>query len=186
MWQAVLREARLYELLTRIDAELAAEAQAEGCSCGGPLHQASYARKPRGGPPDLDRAFERRASFCCAERECRRRKTPASVRFLGRRVYLGVVVLLATALEGGLTRRRVATLRERVGVTERTLRRWQVWWREAFAETSFWRVARTRFLPPIEVGALPLSLVDRFVGADAVERAARVLRFLAPLSVRAL
>ena len=30
--------------------------------------------------------------YCCAEEDCRRRRTPESVRFLGRRVYAGLVV----------------------------------------------------------------------------------------------
>ncbi len=134
MCQQVLGDARLFELLARIDAEIAEEARAKGCSCGGRLHRARYRRKPRGGPPDLDEGYEWRHSFCCAQLGCRKRKTPLSVRFLGRRVYLGVVVLLATACEGGLTRRRVAMLRERLGVWERTLRRWRVWWRRANLE----------------------------------------------------
>src|ERR1700726_3419348 len=53
-------------------------------------------RKPRGGPQ-----WDRRYSFCCAEEDCRRRLTPESVRFLGRRVYAGlVVVLMATMIHG--------------------------------------------------------------------------------------
>ena len=183
MCQQVLCDARLFELLYRIDAELAEEARAKGCTCGGRLHRAHYRRKPRGGPPDLDEAYAWRHSFCCAQPGCRKRKTPISVRFLGRRVYLGVVVLLATACEGGLTRRRVAMLRERLGVTERTLRRWRVWWREAFVRTAFWRTARSGFVPAVDLAELPRALIERFIGADEIERLSRVLRFLAPLAV---
>ncbi len=182
MWQGVLGDARLFELLARVDGDLAAEAQAAGCGCGGRLHRARYPRKPRGGPPELGEEYGWRHSFCCAETDCRKRKTPISVRFLGRRVYLGVVVVLASALEGGLTRRRVATLGERLGVTERTLRRWRAWWREVFPQTAFWRTARAGFVPAVDGSALPASLVARFLGREAIERIARVLRFLAPLS----
>ena len=183
MCQQVLGDARLFELLVRIDAEFAEEARVKGCSCGGRLHRARYRRKPRGGPPDLGEAYAWRHSFCCAQRGCRSRKTPISVRFLGRRVYLGVVVLLATACEGGLTRRRVAMLRERLGVTERTLRRWRAWWRDAFVRTAFWRTARSGFVPAVDPAELPGSLIERFIGADKIERLTRVLRFLAPLQV---
>jgi hypothetical protein len=180
--QQVLGDTRLFELLRVIDADLADAAQVEGCACGGRLHRARYPRKPRGGPPELAEGYAWRHSFCCAREGCRRRKTPISVRFLGRRVYLGVVVLLATACQSGLTRRRVAALRERLGVSERTLRRWRAWWRETFPQTAFWRSARSGFVLPVESAALPVSLVERFVGADAIERVSRVLRFLAPLS----
>jgi len=151
---------------------------------GGRLHQARYPRKPRGSPAELgEEAYAWRHSFCCAREGCRRRKTPVSVRFLGRRVYVGVVVLLATACESGLSRRRVAALRERLGVSERTLRRWRTWWRERFPGTRFWRTARAGFVPPVAVDALPASLVERFVGAEPIEQVVRLLRFLGPLSL---
>ena len=182
MCQEVLGDARLFELLVQIDADLAAEAKAQGCSCGGRLHRARYRRKPRGAPPERDEGTVWRESFCCAKEGCRKRKMPISVRFLGRRVYLGVVVVLASACEGGLTRRRVAMLQERLGVSERTLRRWRAWWRGTFPRTGFWRSARSGFVPPIETEALPASLLERFVGGEGIERVSRVLRFLAPLS----
>ncbi len=182
MCQELLGDTRLLRLLAQMDEDLAAQAQAEGCACGGRLHRARYPRKPRGSPADIDALLAWRHSFCCAEAGCRRRKTPISVRFLGRRVYLGVVVLLATVGEGGLSRRRVAALRERLGVSERTLRRWRAWWRETFPRTRFWRAARGSFVPPVESTALPASLVERFVGADAIERVSRVLHFLTPLA----
>lgn len=185
MCQELLGDTRLFRLLARMDEDLAAQAQAEGCVCGGRLHRARYPRKPRGSPAALEEAYAWRHSFCCAREGCRRRKTPVSVRFLGRRVYLGAVVLLATACQGGLTRRRVAALRERLGVSERTLRRWRTWWRETFPKTRFWRTARAGFVPPVAPGELPASLVERFAGADAIERGVRLLAFLAPLSAGA-
>ena len=82
--------------LIRLDEELAAQAQGAGCSCGGVLHRANYPRKPRGCPTlAIREAFSSRLSFCCSR--CRRRTTSASVRFLGRRVYLGLVVVLCFA-----------------------------------------------------------------------------------------
>lgn len=185
MWQAVLGDARLYEVLVEMDEDLAAQARAEGCPhCGSRLHSARYPRKPRGLPSGApEEPFATRRSFCCAV--CRRRTTPASVRFLGRRVYVSAVVLLATAFAGPLSRRRVATLRERLGVTERTLRRWRDWWRGAFVQTAFWRMARPGFVPAIEVRALPQALLDRFTGDDVTGRVVRALGFLSPLSTHA-
>ena len=55
MCQKLLGDATLYAVLRRIDEDMAAEVRAGRCPfCGGPLHQANYPRKPRGGPEDLD------------------------------------------------------------------------------------------------------------------------------------
>ena len=89
MCHATLQDPKLYSLLLLIDEDLAAQAQSAGCSCGGALHSARYPRKPRGAPRELLEQYRSRLSFCCAA--CRRRTTPESVRYLGRRVYLAVV-----------------------------------------------------------------------------------------------
>ena len=90
-----LQRSQFFLFLIRLDEELAAQAQCAGCSCGGVLHRANYPRKPRGCPTLAIRdAFSSRLSFCCSR--CRRRTTSVSVRFLGRRVYLGLVVVLCS------------------------------------------------------------------------------------------
>ena len=60
-----------------------------------------------------------------AEEGCRRRHTPPSVRFLGRRVYVGLVVVLVSAMRHGLTAPRVQRLREQLGIDRQTLERWR-------------------------------------------------------------
>jgi len=183
LWHGVLSDSRFYAALTRFDQDLAAQVRAAGCGCGGRLHSARYPRKPRGGPPDLGREYEWRLSFCCAEESCRRRVTPASVRYLGRRVYLGVVVVLVSAMEQGLSLRRVAALNHHLGIGLRTLRRWRQWWRSAFTGSPFWRGARGRFVPPVCESVLPQALIERF-GGSAAERVLSVLAFLSPLTTR--
>jgi hypothetical protein len=106
------------------------------------------------------------------------------VRFLGRRVYWGAVVVLVSAMRSGITAERASRLREWVGVSVRTLRRWRAWWLGRFVTSEFWRTARGRFAPPIDEGALPASLVERFTAGDDAERLALALRFLSPLSTR--
>ena len=96
MCHAVLRDTRFFDLLYILDRDLADQTRTPGCACGGRLHQAHYLRKPRGGPADLSPDWERRFSFCCDRDGCRRRSTPPSLRFLGRRVYFGVAVVLVT------------------------------------------------------------------------------------------
>lgn len=179
MYTTLLADATLFDALLAIDQELAATAQAGRClSCGGRLDHADYPRKPRGGPATLGAAYEKRTSFCCDA--CRTRLTPASVRFLGRKVYLGVVVLLACVLRQGPTPTRVARLRDQLGVSRDTLARWHRWWRDAFVRTPFWTVARSRFARSVDEGDLPRSLLARFAGDGAPVLA--TLRFLGPLT----
>jgi hypothetical protein len=107
---------------------------------------------------------------------------PPSVRFLGRRVYLGAVVVLVTALQHGATPDRLARLYATLGVSVRTLARWRDWWRETFARSRFWRAARSRLDSPVAEETLPASLLERFAG-DETARLVALLRFLAPLTV---
>lgn len=180
MDHTILSDPRLYQLLTSIDQDLAETVRAGGCSCGGRLHRADYPRKPRGALTDLGREYDRRRSWCCAI--CRQRRTPPSVRFLGRRIYLGIVVVLVSALAEGITARRASWLREHVAVSRRTLDRWRSWWRERFTATEFWREARARITPPIDSSRLPGSLLERFDDSGDRERLALLLRFLSPLT----
>jgi hypothetical protein len=181
LWHKFLSDARFHEALLALDVVVAQEARGKGCpACGGTLHSAAYWRKPRGGP-DLPAEHSLRLSFCCATDGCRRRMTPASLRFLGRRVYVATVVVLACVLRHGPTPTRMGRLRELVGVGRRTVERWCSWWRDRFCETAFWRIASAQFVPPIAVGELPVSLLDRFVG-DPGGRLLAALRFLGPIT----
>lgn len=181
MYLKVLGDVRLYAILEQIDGELSELARAQGCRCGGPLHRARYPRKPRGGPAGLGAGYEWRESYCCAVEGCRRRTTPPSVRFLGRKVYLGAVVVLVSTLRQGPTPTRVRVLHDLFGVGERTLRRWRQWWQRRFAEGPFWRAARGRVLPVVAARDLPRGLVERFAGG-ASDQACGVLRFLWPIT----
>jgi hypothetical protein len=180
---AFLNDSRFYQFLFRIDQEIAARVQAEGCPhCGGVLHSARYPRKPRGIRGVLDESYQSRLSFCCAEDGCRRRCTPVSVRFLGRKVYLGVVVVLISALEHGLSASRRRCLIETLEVPLQTLWRWRSWWRESFASSRCWQALRGRFVPPLMVEQLPGALLGRLTGADLCQRVCQLLGLLAPLT----
>jgi len=109
----------------------------------------------------LPAEYDIRFSFCCAEEGCRKRVTPASLRFLGRRVYLGLIVVLVAALRQGASPTRVGRLRELVGVSRRTVERWCRWWRSEFVQTPYWRLARGRFAQPMTPAALPSALLVR-------------------------
>ena len=178
-----LQRSQFFLFLIRLDEELAAQAQCAGCSCGGVLHRANYPRKPRGCPTLAIRdAFSSRLSFCCSR--CRRRTTSVSVRFLGRRVYLGLVVVLCSARHAGQNT-AAARLCEALAVPLRTLQRWRRWWREDFMQTPLWQAMCARFMPPVSAQGLPGELLARFAG-EATEALQRLLRFLAPITVRAV
>jgi len=182
MCHAFVSDSRFYQFLLRLDQDIAMEVQERGCPCGGVLHSARYPRKPRGHRSALDESYAYRLSFCCATEGCRRRTTPPSVRFLGRKVYLGVLVVLISALEGGVSPRRRRQLVDTLDVPAQTLWRWQRWWREVFAEGPWWRLERAQFIPPIPAAGLPGELLARLHGAQLLERLVRMLWLIAPVT----
>jgi hypothetical protein len=160
-------DAEFYHVLERIDADLAEATRRGRClQCGAVLHSARYRRKPRGGPVDLPASYRQRASFCCAVDGCRKRATPSSVRFLGRRVYLGAVVVLASAMQHGVNAVRARRLKELFGVSRQTLARWRSWWLESFPVSRFWHSLRGRVMPAVDQGALPRSLLEHVERAE--------------------
>ena len=58
------------------------------------------------------------------------------MRFLGRRVYAGLVVVLITAMIYGLKPARVRRIREALQIDSRTLKRWRQWWLDNFVRSS--------------------------------------------------
>jgi len=177
---AFLSDSRFYQFLFRIDQDIAAEVQAGGCSCGGVLHSARYPRKPRGFRAALDESYETRLSFCCSVEGCRRRSTPPSVRFLGRKVYLGVIVVLVTALEHGLSPKRRRWLMETLELWPQRFFRWQTWWRERFPASGYWRAQAGNCMPPLTSSRLPGALLERLSGNDLRQRLCQLLLLIAP------
>ena len=105
-----------------------------------------------------------RHSLCCGH--CRRRTTPPSVLFLGRKVYWAAVVVVVAALR----QRRpgsasAAALRRALGVSWKTVRRWMDWWAETFPTSRTWRAFRGRFPATVRDDDLPAALVDVVTGA---------------------
>jgi hypothetical protein len=180
---ALLQDPKFFRLLHRIDQELAAQARADGCLfCNGVLHSANYPRKPRACLPEAQDDYDTRFSFCC--HRCRKRRTSMSVRFLGRRVYLGLAVVLVSARHAGQTP-AAARLEAGSGIPIRTLERWRQWWQSEFALTPLWQAQCARFMPPVATNRLPGELLERFAGQMS-EPMLRLLLFLTPLTVRSM
>jgi hypothetical protein len=183
MYHVLLRDASFWDFLFRIDENLADRARQQGCSCGGRLHGAKYPRKPRGGCEKLPEGYGYRLSFCCDRDGCRKRTTPPSVRFLGRKVYLAAVVVLVAAMRQGPSPRRVRELTELFGVDRRTIGRWRSFWREHFPHTPFWKLARGRFIR-LAIADLPRVLFEAFIHrADSREDWLELLEFLSPITI---
>lgn len=173
---------KFFGLLVKLDEELVDRVAAGRCpACKGPLHRSDYARKPRGGLiARAGAAFSERFSLCCGW--CRCRCLPPSVRFLGRRVYVEVAVLLACvwALGGD----DIAT-----GVPARTMRRWLGWWSSIFPSMATWVELRARFAPPPPTESrLPLSLIERLAEGLGPSNAEKILvkaaQFIAPVTTQ--
>ncbi len=176
--------ASFWPFLFKIDEDLANSARQQACPCGGRLHSAKYPRKPRGGGDHLPEQYSRRLSFCCDRDGCRKRITPPSVRFLGRKVYLGAVVVLVAAMRQGPSPRRVKELSRLFGADRRTITRWKVFWEEHFPRTVFWKTHREQLVPRVEIVALPLSLLEAHVRAEDDERGwGDLLGYLAPITI---
>ena len=177
MFEEIELGSEFFEMLMAVDASIASRVAAAGCPfCGGRLHRGDYARKPRGGLlAGAAEAFTRRFSLCCGREGCRRRATPPSVRFLGRRVYVGAAVILtsvvALALAAASAARRVT------GVAARTTRRWLRWWRGPFVATPVFVEIAARVVG-IDRARLPTSIVE----AMSVPPPARLRNFLAWLA----
>jgi hypothetical protein len=182
LYQTLLYDSTFFSLLLRFDADLAAEVREARCPhCGGILHSARYPRKPRGGPADLGSEHRVRQSFCCSQEGCRKRVTPGSLRFLGRKVFFSVWVLLLPVLREGPTAARLSRLEEVFEVSRRTLLRWRQWWQKQMPESRFWQARRGDFATPVEAAAMPGSLLEAFAAlVEASSRVQAVLRWLAP------
>ena len=180
MFDDVELGSEFFEGLTAIDEAIVAEVAAGPCAeCGGRLHRGDYPRKPRGGLiGGAAERFGRRFSLCCGREGCRRRATPPSLRFLGRRVYVGAVVIAACVI--ALAAATESAARRATGIAPRTARRWCRWWRDAFPGTSVF-VAIAARLVVFDRRRMPTSILERFVGADAV-RVRAMLGWLAPLT----
>lgn len=169
-----------FVMLEEADQRTVQQAVALGCAvCGGPLHRADFVRKPRGAliAPEGEE-FVKRFSLCCGREGCRKRLTPPSLRFLGRRVYLGVVVIVASFVAQAFA--TAHTLRQKTGVPALTVRRWLGWWGGTFISTEVFVAIRAR-LVGVDESKLPGSIVARLPGSPE-QKARAMLDWLRPLT----
>lgn len=170
-----------HRLLVAIDRELAETTRQERCPCGGALHLSNYPRSPLGLPVHFRPDYETRFSFCC--NDCRKRITPPSVRFFGRRWYPAPLLVLISALMLSINDYRLTQIKRHFGitVTESTWKRWRRWWREAFAETRFWKRARVSIPEYRNIVPIARHMLNSFQGLFD-EKMILLLQFLSPIT----
>ncbi len=154
----LLRSARFFSFLFSLDQETAGRIKERRCPvCGGQLDAAKYSRVARGLAEAPDKRELYVFSMCC--RHCRKRVTPPSLRFSGQKQHAKGVILLAHVLDKGVTKRKITKLRELLGVSERTIRRWLRAWQAKIAGSTWWRELKARDLT---VGS-PVDALERML-----------------------
>lgn len=183
MLHKFLFNASFHLFLISIDQELAKTVQDKGCPyCMGQLHQANYPRSPMGLPSPCRDYYDERISFCCDR--CRKRITPQSVRFFGRRWFPAPLFILINVFMLGINELRILQIKRHFGVvvSESTWKRWRRWWRERFIKTEFWQQAKGLLVSPLSTEkSFTRALLNRFSG-KVEEKFFQLLRFLAPLT----
>jgi len=183
-------EFNFHAVLLALDVHAAQQVRLGGCPrCGGPLYAAHYERKPRGLAADAVKSgrYDVRLSLCCGREGCRARATPPSVRFLGRRVYAAVAVLVLSLRQAlvGLGAQALAIESAPPSAAWWTRRRWYRWWRHGLWSVP-WFVAQRAVLPtPLQPSTAPDSLLESFAGS-VPERLRRLLVMLSPLTTQSL
>ena len=183
MLPKLLRHVSLFRVLHQIDQEFSQTCQQAGCPyCDGPLHKASYFRKPRGGPGNIPEEYQIRLSLCCGRESCRRRVLPPSCLFMGRKVYWRAVILIVTTLrQKKPSRASINLLVRKFSISRKTIVRWIKYFRAEFGSTSGWQSLRGLVTARISNDDLPGSLIDYFLHHHTCAAAGLIgcLRFLA-------
>lgn len=184
MCHSLLLDASFWFNLSQLDHVIADQVKRRGCQhCSGKLHVANYPRKPRGEHRDvLGADYTQRLSFCCSL--CRRRTTPPSLRFLGRKVYLSSLIVVLSAGVDVLDQQQRDTLLDALQVPAQTLYRWRCWWREHVPGTPTWKALSGWFSPPIPAQHLPGELLARLQGTTLNLRLQRLLVLIQALTTR--
>lgn len=176
--------ASLYRFIQQIDLDTVRQAQASPCPhCGSRLDRADYERKPRGVSLGSD-DDSRRYSLCCRQDGCRKRLTCQSLRFMGRKVFLGFFILFSSSMDKASERRSINRISNDLSVSPQTLSRWLRYWRADFSKTTFWRREQGLFKPPFMEENHAAMLISRFrAQSQELQQWQALLTFLAPCFV---
>ena len=156
MCQLFLFQSSFIQKLQQYDLDTMLAKQALGCPhCGGVLDRADFRRKPRCLFDTLPDRFTIRYSLCCRRDGCRRRLTPKSIRFFGRRVFWSVAILLLSAqLVCGSS------------MDGRTIRRWKSFWDEDLSRSPEWQRSRGGVLMMDQAAGTLMGLLESYSPLD--------------------
>ncbi|MEN8250723.1 MAG: hypothetical protein ABFS32_17450 [Bacteroidota bacterium] len=138
----MLTDARFHNSLFDLDRLIAEQVRQKQCRlCHGNLHQSHFLRKPRGLPEDINPDYSIRFSYCCGTEGCRKRFTAPSMRFLSRKVYSSIVIILIFLLKPETDESRIEKINTLLGTTLsiETLRRWRHFWIKDVPQTHAWK-----------------------------------------------
>ena len=181
MYHPLLTDARFHNILFDLDRLITEQVKQAQCpKCLGRLNQSNFPRKPRGVPKDTIADYHIRFSLCCSTEGCRKRFTPPSMRFLSRKVYSSVVIILIFLLKPETDESRIETINTLLGTTLsiETLRRWRHFWTKEIPQTHTWKRLA---LCDMYAQNLPVSLLVLFeqIGETALLMG---LKLILPLS----
>jgi hypothetical protein len=161
----ILKITEFFKILFLIDVDMAERFMLTDCpKCGARLHRGNYSRKPYGIPENIPDEWLIRHSFCCSNRNCRRRVLPPSCRFLDRKVYWSAIILVAVTLKQGRTQGYgINKLKEKFNVSRHTLKRWITYFKEVFPVSHRWKEIKGRIGIPVSHDDLPGSVIHFFI-----------------------
>ncbi len=104
------------------------------------------------------------------------------MRFLGRRVYVAAIIVVVSATRASAGTAAAMRQLDALGVPPSTIARWRHWWTTEFVSTAFGTLGQAAFVPPVDTGQAPASLLDRFAATRPPEPLLCLLRWLLPLT----
>lgn len=184
-------DAILWEKLYNIDKEIANFFHGSPCQendCPGKLNWANYLRKPRGVIDSVESWLMLKFSLCCSQQGCRTRSTPPSVRFLGRRVYIALFIMLMLLPEDDAD---VAKVQEKIitlppkSFDKSTFRRWFTWWNTTIPRSPIWKKMVGTLPANVDNQFLPTFIMKEFIEkhVDIEKSVTAMLEFISPISV---
>ena len=154
MYLKFLKDPNFFKLLYKIDTDLAAKYRQLPCPyCGKTLHYANYHRKGR----YIDEHYSKKFSLCCSS--CRRRVSVPSTLFFGPFVYGSLFFIIISYFNNG-GGHRYKYLARIFKVSDRTIRRWKLWWKDTFKNSIFWKEKRAMFTEIKDI--FPQSILKEF------------------------
>jgi len=180
MLSELLKKKSLFYHLYTIDKNIAEQYRKMPCPrCGGSLHFANYPRKLRGEPDGVPEECFIRFSLCCGKEGCRRRLMPPSYRFLGRKVYWHIVILIIIS-EWQNKINSIFKLAKLFDVSRNTITRWIDFYQNIFPSSPQWQSIRGQVVSSVKNKELPASLVNHFLNLEFSIKTALVscLKFL--------